>query len=409
MAGMTAMHIVSLTENLAFGGDEQRLLRFAQGVRVRPGFRHSVIALSRCPPGSSLEEDYHAAGIDVHFMDWPARSFDMQGRRAQPLSWSTVAMAKGMVRLVGLLRQLRPDVLDMRKHFAMALGVAAGRLARVPVLVGIDYHAGQLQSAQRRFLARRVFGKLDLFISDARATIDAYEHALPILAGRTRVIRNGIPAAQSQIAKADLLAHFGLKEPGRPLVAQVATIVPFKGQHVFLDAIERLVARGCDANFLICGFTRSQPYFEMLQQRIATNGLSNRVAIGGYPGPSADIWTVIDVHAHAASMDSAPIAILEGMSVARPLVTTSVGGIAEFVTDGETGLLVPPDDAAALAGGIDRLLSDRMLAARLGTAAQARFRARHSVEDMVDATLKAFAEVMPQTGPQALATLEAAR
>jgi glycosyltransferase involved in cell wall biosynthesis len=86
------------------------------------------------------------------------------------------------------------------------------------------------------------------------------------------------------------------------------------------------------------------------------------------------------------------VACLEAMAHGRPVVTTGVGGLGDLVVDGETGLVVPPRDPAALRAALDRLLADRELRRRLGAAGRERAREHFSWERVTDATLAAYAD-----------------
>jgi glycosyltransferase involved in cell wall biosynthesis len=88
------------------------------------------------------------------------------------------------------------------------------------------------------------------------------------------------------------------------------------------------------------------------------------------------------------------VACLEAMAHARPVVATSVGGLRDLVVDGETGIVVPPRDRAALRAALERLLGDRELRARLGAAGRERARNRFSWDAVADATLAAYADAI---------------
>ena len=92
--------------------------------------------------------------------------------------------------------------------------------------------------------------------------------------------------------------------------------------------------------------------------------------------------------------EGVPQAILQAMLCALPIVTTPVGAILEAVSDGDTALVVPPKDAAALAGAIARLLDDSAFAARLGDAARRVAGADFSRDAMLDRMEKLFAAAM---------------
>jgi len=86
------------------------------------------------------------------------------------------------------------------------------------------------------------------------------------------------------------------------------------------------------------------------------------------------------------------VACLEAMAYGRPVVATGVGGLRDLVVDGETGIVVPPRDPAALRDALERLLGDRGLRHRLGAAGRERARERFSWDEVTDATLTAYAD-----------------
>src|SRR5262249_9629759 len=90
------------------------------------------------------------------------------------------------------------------------------------------------------------------------------------------------------------------------------------------------------------------------------------------------------------------VACLEAVADGRPVVASAVGGLLDLVVDGETGLLVPPGDVAALRAALERLLADGELRARLGAAARARARERFSWEAVTGATLEVYAAAVSQ-------------
>jgi glycosyltransferase involved in cell wall biosynthesis len=92
--------------------------------------------------------------------------------------------------------------------------------------------------------------------------------------------------------------------------------------------------------------------------------------------------------------ESFPYVVLEAMSVGLPIVATDVGGVAEALTDGEHGLLVPPRDDRALAGALIALLDDPVRAARLASAAKERVERRFSRTEMIDGLLGVYGEAL---------------
>jgi glycosyltransferase involved in cell wall biosynthesis len=179
------------------------------------------------------------------------------------------------------------------------------------------------------------------------------------------------------------------------VIAQIARIQRIKGQDLLLEAAPRVLAAVPEAFFVICGYSQlAEDYRGELDAIVARHGIADRVRILGYPGPIGDVWSLVEVHAHPTRLDSSPLALMEGMSLGRPAVTTPIGGIPEIVADGETGLLVPPERPDRLAEALIRLLREPALAARLGRAALARYEAHHRPEVMARRTEALFEEVL---------------
>jgi glycosyltransferase involved in cell wall biosynthesis len=95
-----------------------------------------------------------------------------------------------------------------------------------------------------------------------------------------------------------------------------------------------------------------------------------------------ELLASFDVFALSSSTEGMSIALLEAMAAGCPIVVTAVGGNTELIEHEATGLVVPPDDEPAMRSAIQRLLDDRVLAARLGAAAQARAREKYSLDAM---------------------------
>jgi glycosyltransferase involved in cell wall biosynthesis len=119
---------------------------------------------------------------------------------------------------------------------------------------------------------------------------------------------------------------------------------------------------------------------------LRARGLSDRVELLGARGDVSDVLARSDVFVLSSRSEGFPVSILEAMAAGLPVVATDVGGVAEAVVDGETGILVPAGDPEALAAALRRLVADPALRRRLGAAGRTRafrrfdvahFRAEH--------------------------------
>ena len=135
-----------------------------------------------------------------------------------------------------------------------------------------------------------------------------------------------------------------------------------------------------DARFLIVGEGELR---DALEHQIKDLGLERHVFLTGFRDDVAGLQKSFDLFVMSSVTEGLGSAMLDAMACSRPVVATRTGGIPEAVEDGVTGLLVPPQDDAALAKAIVRMLKDAALRQRLGEAGRQRVVDEFSVEKMV--------------------------
>jgi len=175
-----------------------------------------------------------------------------------------------------------------------------------------------------------------------------------------------------------------------PVVGNVAALVPHKGQRHLIEAAHLVVREIPDARFVILGEGELR---EQLERQVRDYHLEKHVLLPGFRTDVMGCLKGFDVFAMSSVTEGLGTSLLDAMACSRPIVATTAGGIPEVVADGETGLLVPPRDHAAMAGAIVRLLNDAALRARMGAAGLARVRERFTVERMVAETAAVYARV----------------
>jgi glycosyltransferase involved in cell wall biosynthesis len=124
-------------------------------------------------------------------------------------------------------------------------------------------------------------------------------------------------------------------------------------------------------------------------------GVADRLRLPGWRGDAAALLAAADVFGCSSRQEPLGNMVIEAWSAGRPVVAAAVGGPAELIADAATGLLVPPDDPAALAGAVGRVLADRTLAAALARAGRARYEAAFA-EAPVLARWRAFLSTVEQ-------------
>lgn len=173
--------------------------------------------------------------------------------------------------------------------------------------------------------------------------------------------------------------------PDDQVVTTIARLSPMKGVDNVLLAAPRVLERHTQARFLIAGEGDQRARLESLRDR---QGLRDRVHFVGHTDDVPSLLAATDVLCHPSLADGMPNAIIEALAAGTPVVASDVGGIPEVITDGQSGLLVPPADLGRLAAGINRLLDRPRTAARLASngrrAVREHFDLARNVEHLVD-------------------------
>jgi glycosyltransferase involved in cell wall biosynthesis len=176
-------------------------------------------------------------------------------------------------------------------------------------------------------------------------------------------------------------------------IISIGRLVAFKGFEYLIDACADLARRGLE---FTCEIIGDGPLRGDLEARIRKLNLSDQVHLLGSLSQeavlqklrAADIFALASVTDTQGASDVFPTVIIEAMAAARPVVSTRLAGIPESVVDGETGLLVSPEDTMALAEALGRLIQDAKLRLHYGRAGRARieqhFRIEHTVGPLIE-------------------------
>jgi glycosyltransferase involved in cell wall biosynthesis len=302
-------------------------------------------------------------------------------------SWlARLALPAAVVRLARLARGA--DVLYACTLSSFPYCLLAGRLARVPQVVHVYSSYGDGAAYRKHLLghARHVIAPS----ADSLALAgDALRGFAP--GTRARVVYNGMDV--ERIAReAAAPAPDGLGRGAVPRVGMVGNLDARKNPALLVEALAAVRAAFPEVRCLLVGAFRDPRYEADVRARVAALGLDAAVDVTGFlPNPFPVVRT-LDVLAHPARRDPFPLALLEGMALGRPIVASAVGGIPEMIEDGVSGVLVPPDDAHALAAAVTELLRDPARRARLGAAARERLATRFSREGFAAAMFAAFDE-----------------
>jgi glycosyltransferase involved in cell wall biosynthesis len=196
-------------------------------------------------------------------------------------------------------------------------------------------------------------------------------------------IRLGLELGQfldAQSARGGLRRELGLDDQ-TPLIGIVARLVPIKAHELFFEAATHVLKTLPAARFVIVGDGERRAELESLVDHM---GLRQAVTFLGWRRPMLGVYADLDVVALTSRNEGSPVALIEAMASARPVISTQVGGVPDVVVDGVTGLSVPSGDAGAMGEGILRLLRDRDLADRLAAAGRRHVYPRYDSSRLVN-------------------------
>ena len=276
-------------------------------------------------------------------------------------------------RLVALFRRLRPDLVHTHTAKAGTLGRLAARLAGVPIIVH-TFHGHVLEGYFSPALTR-IFLGIERALArrtDRIVTVSprVRESLLALGIGRpeqVEVVPLGLPLERFAAAApgtARLRERLAIP-PAAPLLGSVGRLVPIKDHPTLFAA---LCHRGVGAaHLLVVGDGERRTALEAMARSL---GLAERVHFLGWRDDLETILPELDMVICSSRNEGTPVALIEAMASGVPVLSTDVGGVADLVTHGKTGWLVPAGNPAALAGGIQDLLEDAERRRLLVTAAR---------------------------------------
>lgn len=283
-------------------------------------------------------------------------------------------------RLIALLRGRQFDaVVTVGAGDKMFWGRLAAWIAGVPAIASALHSTGWPDGVGR--CNRLLTPITDAFIAVADDHARFLREFERFPAERVCVVRNGVDTERfcpDGEAAAAVRRELGLS-PNAPLVGIVAALRPEKNHEMFVRVCRRIVDAGSDTHFLIVG---DGPQRAEIERAIKCAGIAERVHLLGTRSDTPRLLAALDVFLLCSRNEASPVSILEALAAGVPVISTRVGSVAESVQPGETGLLVPVDDDAAMADQLLRLLVDPQRRQQMGAAGRRLVQRQGSLEAM---------------------------
>lgn len=189
----------------------------------------------------------------------------------------------------------------------------------------------------------------------------------------------------------DLRTELGLP-PGQLLVGLISYLRSYKGHEYYVEAAKFVARQRTDVTFLIVG---EGPEESRIRASIQEARLSDRIRMLGFRDDLLNVFRSLDVFViPSVEGDTIPQVLMQALAMGLPVVSTAVGSIPDVILDGQTGFVVPPRDADALAARIQSLLSDASLRTSMGKQGRAVVERSYSLDRMLDELERVYKNVL---------------
>ena len=323
-----------------------------------------------CPEHSAVGDAARAAGIEVEAI--PYRG-DLDWRAAKRIG---KILTRHQVDLVHVHSRRGADIWG---------GLAARKLGLPCVLSRrVDNHERAWAVAAKYRLYDHVIaiseGIRDVLIADGVAP------------DKVSCVRSAVDweRFQQPADKAGLTARFDLPEDAT-VIGIAAQLIPRKGHDVLLEALSDLIPRWPNLYLLVMG---KGPSESAISEQTRTLNLSRHVHLVGFVEDLDYVLPSLDFLVHPARSEGLGVVLLQAASAGIAVIACDAGGMPEAVIDQQTGLLVPPGDAAALKIAIERLLSEPERAETFGAKGRDRMLASFSLSAMAKGNVNVYRAVM---------------
>lgn len=354
-----SLRVLHVTTTGQIGGAERLIVDLVRTACLE-GHYEPAICVLHSPQGMRRE----LAGTEV-----PVHSLDVTGPRT---------LLRGVVQLRNLMVIGRFDVVHTHLLHASTVGLVMARLLRVRLSVMTRHYERYVWLYGGRF--ERVLDRVNDRLADhifaisaaARDVLRDYEK---VDDRRITIVPNGIDFERvRRLMTPTPLADLG-DRPG-VIIATVGSLHPRKGHAQLVRAFAELTKRE-PARLIIVG---EGPLAGELAQLAEDLGVADRVWFTGYLADPYGLLREVDIYVQPSIEEGFGIAVLEAMALGRPVIASKAGGLPELIEDGQTGLLVEPDDIAELGAALARLAADpdlrQALAANALRMAERRYDAR---------------------------------
>jgi len=367
------LRVLLTVPTLGRGGAERMVIEIARGLQRR------CIDCAICyfDTHRDLESELHRSGIPVEYLDLPHKAWP------------------ALFRLRCVVRSFKPTIIHA--HMPRAAYWSSFVHGRVP-LVYTEHNVQEAYPRWATHLFKRFLRHTALVTAVSLEARDSLVEKYAFPHSKCTVIRTGVCLDLAPVVSTAEIRHRHCIAPNELIVCAVGAVRPPKAYTYLVEATKLLLGAGIPVRTLIVGSTKTVPSeVERVRRAIERYGVQEKVQLLGEVESAFDYIAAADVFALSSVQEGLPRAILEAMVASKPVVATSVGGCAEAVVHGKTGLLVPPRDPKALAEAIRYIVTHPQEARRMGQAGREHVEKHFSIDVMIEKYIDLYRRALEET------------
>jgi len=332
LSNLTKIKIVHIIDEFIAAGAQQLLIDLLKNMD-KSIYHFTTIGLL---DDGGLKDDIINAGSDVIVFD-----------KKEGVDLSL------LIKLTRQLSSAKADVVHTHLFSAGLWGRLAAVLAGVPVIIHTEHNITAWKNKTRRWIDKSLGYFTDKIIAvsdDVRQSLINIEKIAP---AKIKLIKNGIDFSRLNQTDPDLIRkEFGISDHHK-VVGIVAGLNEKKGHDYFIEAAANILKRRNSTKFFIIG---DGPLRRNLKELVIQKKLTRDVIFTGVRRDVQNFLSLMNVFVLSSVREGLPLSLLEALWMKVPAVVTNVGGMPEVIRNGETGLLVPPQNAEAMATAIETML-----------------------------------------------------
>ncbi|OGO78482.1 MAG: hypothetical protein A2Y23_06730 [Clostridiales bacterium GWB2_37_7] len=326
------------------------------------------------PKDSMLKKEINDLNIET---------IEIQGVGDKSLDWSSV---NAFCRLFSIEK---PHI--VHTHASLSARIAA-RLKGIKHIIHTKHCLDSPKTGMKKAIAAGINNKLSSKIIAVSEAVKKNLLEAGISQSKIRVIYGGVEEINTLSKEKinQIRSSYGVGE--KDLVyGIVARLTDIKGHKYLLQAVEKVVSKRDDIKFVIAG---TGPLEESLKKIAAEKGLNEVVIFTGFIKDIDQIYNIMDVNMITSTSEALCLALIEGMSLGKPMIGTNVGGVPELVIQNQTGLLIAPEHPQALAEAIIELADNAELRNAMGIKAKEMMLEKFSASVMAAEIQKLYQEIV---------------